>query len=251
MSEIRIKGVVAYDGTDFAGWQSQKNGNAIQDILEKRLALILKKAVRIHGASRTDAGVHAEGQVFHFDAEWPRRLAFLERGMRSQIPSAIQVLRLEEVEPEFHARRSATGKRYVYHLQEGDATPFLTRYRWSVGKTRLDAGRMQQAAVHLLGRHDFSAFGSATARFQDPNPVKEIHVLQVQQDGAVFRIITEGSGYLYRMVRSIAGALVDVGSGRLPPDAMKDILESRRRTALVRTAPARGLCLERVFYHHG
>lgn len=248
MTEIRIKGTVAYDGTDFEGWQSQRNGNTIQDILEARLAALIKKPVRIHGASRTDAGVHARAQVFHFDAPWPRPLVLLERGLRSRIPLTIQVMRVEEVDAGFHARHSAQGKRYVYTLQEGFASPFDERYRWSLGRARLDLEAMRRAAAHLVGRHDFSAFGSATARFKDPNPVKDLRVLNVDCEGEVYRVTTEGSGYLYRMVRSIVGALVDVGTGRLAPDDLREILESRTRTARVRTAPARGLFLEEVFY---
>jgi len=245
---VRIKGTVSYDGTDFEGWQSQVNGNTIQDILEKRLAFLLEKRTRIYGASRTDAGVHARGQVFHFDAEWQHRLEHLERGFQSNIPETIRIVSLEEVRPDFNARTDARGKRYIYTVTEGLASPFDVRYCWSLGKLKLDLERMQRAARHLTGKHDFSAFAGSSPGGKDPNPVKDLRLLKVEQEGKRYRITTEGSGYLYKMVRSLVGALVDVGHGRLEVDEVRDLLHGKKRTARVRTAPARGLILDEVFY---
>lgn len=246
---MRFKGTVAYDGTDLEGWQSQTNGNTVQDILESRLAFLLEKPTRIFGSGRTDSGVHARGQVFHFDSEWSHPVEQLLRGFQSNVPETIQVSRIEEVPETFNARSSATGKRYMYHVYEGYASPFETRYCWSLGNRRkLDCEAMRAGAVSLLGRHDFTAFAGTHAKNLDPNPVKTLWRLEVERDGPRVRVITEGSGYMYKMVRSLVGALVHVGLGKLSANSIREILESRVRTARVITAPARGLFLDEVFY---
>lgn len=245
---MRYKAKVAYDGTDFEGWQSQTNGNTVQDILEKRLAFLLEKPTRIYGASRTDSGVHARAQVFHFDAEWNHPLPNLVRGFRSNVPPTIQVIDVEEVPATFNARLSTRGKRYCYYLQEGYASPFDFRYTWSLGNRRLDPGAMQKAARHFLGTHDFTAFSGTAPKARDPNPVKTIERVDVQQQKDRYCIEVMGSGFLYKMVRSMVGSLVDVGTGRLQPEAIQSILNSRIRTAKVLTAPARGLFLDEIFY---
>lgn len=245
---MRIKGTVAYEGTNFEGWQSQASGNTVQDILEKRLEYLLKTPTRIHGASRTDSGVHARGQVFHFDADWSHDLKYLLRGFRSNMPPGIQVLELEAVSPDFHARFHALEKRYTYYLQEGHASPFTTRYRWSLGNRELDIEAMKRGAPTLVGTHDFTAFSGTAPRARDPNPVKDLRVLEVGKTGLEYQITAVGSGFLYKMVRCLVGALVQVGMGRLKPEALAGILEKRVRTAEVPTAPARGLFLEEVVY---
>ncbi len=245
---MRIKAKVAYDGTEWEGWQSQVNGKTIQDVLEKRLGYLLEVPTRIYGASRTDAGVHARGQVFHFDADWQHPLEHLLRGFRSNIPPSIQVQALEPAGSNFHARKEARGKRYIYYLREGEASPFEWRYCWSLGRRRLNLESMREGARHLEGTHDFSAFAGRSPKAQDPNPVKTIYRIEIRGECPYFEIVSEGSGYLYKMVRSMAGALIDVGIGRLEPGDLAKILHSRERTAQIRTAPARGLFLDEVFY---
>ena len=246
---MRFKGIVAYDGTDLEGWQSQINGNTVQDILEKRLEFLLETPTRIFGSGRTDAGVHARGQVFHFDGTWNHPIAHLLRGFQSNVPESIQVRSVEVVDDDFNARGSATGKRYIYHLFEGHASPFETRYCWSLGERRkLDVEAMREGAAGLIGTHDFTAFAGTHAKNLDPNPVKTLRKLDVIREGARVRVETEGSGYMYKMVRSLAGALVHVGIGKLKPSDLGMILKSRVRTARVITAPARGLFLDQVFY---
>ncbi len=246
---MRWKCTCAYDGTDFNGWQSQPLGNTVQDILEARLAYIFKKPVRIHASGRTDAGVHARGQVFHFDAEWNHAPVDMLRGMRSNVPRTIQVIDIRQVSELFHARFSAVKKRYIYQIHLGQASPFDLRYFWSVGSRVPDVQKMQDAATVLLGKHDFSAFAAKIATEDQGDTVKTLYRLDVVQRGKKVLIITEGSGYLYKMVRSLAAALFHVGIGKLTKADIAYFLESRVRTQAIESAPAEGLILDKVFYN--
>jgi tRNA pseudouridine38-40 synthase len=242
----RWKCVCAYDGTTFAGWQSQAGGRAIQDVIEARLAQIFKTPLRIHGSGRTDAGVHAHGQVFHFDAAWSHPPEKLLVAMRSGLPVSIQIKTISRVSSAFHARFSATGKRYDYHLYLGDADPFTRPYCWSVFKP-LDLDAMQAAAAILQGRHDFRAFAALNGPERD-DTVRELRSLEVVRRGRRVRIVAEADGFLYKMVRSLAGLLVAVGEGRLTPRDTRAILSGRIRVPAVQTAPPQGLFLTKVFY---
>ncbi|MCD8483340.1 MAG: tRNA pseudouridine synthase A [Verrucomicrobia bacterium] len=211
--------------------------------------LSVRAPVRIHASGRTDSGVHARAQVFHFDGEWAHGGAELLKALRVGYPDSIQVLRAEQVPDDFHARFSAVGKRYVYQMYAGWADPFLTRFHWSLGNWRPDVDAMNQAARHLLGEHDFSAFGANPRDNRSESPVKRMDRLEVFREGdSRILLVTEASGYLFRMVRSLAGCLVDVGIGRLCAEDVLEILHSKVRTQRVRTAPARGLFLDQVFY---
>ena len=247
---MRWKCTVAYDGTGFHGWQSQTGGNTIQDFLEKRLETLFDQKIRIHGSGRTDSGVHARGQVFHFDGQWANPSTDLLNALRSGLPESIQVSAVRPVaaKDDFHARYSTIGKRYIYLIYEGYIPPHETRYYWSLGRRKLDVGLMNEAAAPLVGKHDFSAFSAESGDGSAENPVKDLRMLSIKRRGRRIRIATEASGYLYKMVRRLVGALVDVGLGKLPPAELERILKSRKRSALVVTAPARGLCLEKVFY---
>lgn len=242
----RWKCVCAYDGTAFAGWQSQSGGNAIQDVIETRLAEILKTPLRISGSGRTDAGVHARGQVFHFDAAWPHGEARLLAALRIGLPPAVQIKSAKVVRPDFHARFQAKGKRYTYHLYLGDADPFRRPYCWMKFRP-LDIAAMQQAARRLCGRHDFRAFTALNGPEKE-DTVRDLRRLEVIRRGRHVRIVAEADGFLYKMVRSLVGVLVSVGEGKLTPSQVTEILASRRRTALVQTAPPQGLFLDRVYY---
>jgi tRNA pseudouridine38-40 synthase len=242
----RWKCVCAYDGTAFAGWQSQVGGTAIQDVIEARLAAIFKRPVRIHGSGRTDAGVHARGQVFHFDAEWRHGTEKLLAALRAGLPPAIQIKSARPVAADFHARFRATGKRYLYFLHLGDAEPFARPYCWAIFRP-LDLAAMRAAAAVLKGRHDFRAFTALNGPAKE-NTVRDLRRLEIAKRGRRVRIAAEADGFLFRMVRSLAGVLVAVGEGRLSVAQVRAILESRERTAAVQTAPAQGLFLERVFY---
>lgn len=245
---MRWKCICAYDGTDFDGWQRQTNGRAVQNALEAALSRILNVEILTHGSGRTDAGVHARGQCFHFDADWPHDSGKLIRALHSILPSSIRIESARKVSERFHARHSAKGKRYTYRFYLGRAHPLEERFLWACRAVPLDLQAMQIAADCLIGTHDFTAFGASHGKDNDPNPIKTIHRLDLKQRGKHITLTTEGSGYLYRMVRSFAGGLYSVGRGRISPDDIAEILESKKRTHRIVTAPAKGLCLDRVFY---
>ena len=246
-SRQRWKCLVAYDGTAFSGWQAQPDHNAVQDHIERRLAELLGGAVRIHGSGRTDAGVHARGQVFHFDGAWRHGSERLLAALRGGLPPTIQVRAAEPVGDDFHARYSAIGKIYHYHLIHGTwADPFEHRFTWSVPR-RLDVVAMRAVAEVLRGRHDFRAF-SAFGGEERENTVRTLARLELVGDGARLRIEAEAEGFLYKMVRSLVGALVYAGMGKLSPSRASELLLNRERTAEVETAPPQGLCLMRVHY---
>jgi tRNA pseudouridine38-40 synthase len=242
----RWKCVCAYDGGHYSGWQSQPDGRAVQDVIEGYLQSILERDVRIHGSGRTDAGVHAHGQVFHFSAEWKHGAEKLVAAFRGGLPRTIQIKSVRPVSDDFHARFSARGKIYFYQLYCGAADPFLDPYCWSVPRT-LSVESMRTAARSLTGRHDFRGFSAANGGEQE-NTVRSLRRLDVTAHGARLRITAEADGFLYKMVRSLVGTLVSVGQGKLTPAQVKAILASGRRTHEVQTAPAQGLFLARVLY---
>jgi tRNA pseudouridine38-40 synthase len=241
-----IKLVVQYDGTDYAGFQKQPHAVTVQGELEKALAGILGEGAKAIGASRTDAGVHALGQVVAVKTECsipPRRLA---NALNNALPPAIRIAEASEAAPTFHPRHDATGKWYSYRIADRpQVSPFVARYAWHVA-SHLDTERMSRAAAHLVGRHDFSAFEVSGGSTHDK--VRTLDRIEcIRRDEGV-EVRTHADGYLYMMVRSILGTLVEVGKGRLEPDALADILASRNRSAAGRTAPPQGLFLERVEY---
>ncbi len=243
----RYRCLVAYDGTDFHGWQSQACGMAVQDILEKRLAMITREQVRVHGSGRTDSGVHAKAQCFHFDSRWNYPPETLLRALRN-LPPGISVYKAVKAKNGFHARFSAKGKRYCYHIYQGFPPPFEARYCWGVGEQRLDVPAMQKAAALLLGEHDFSAFGATHASAERENPIKHLRRLDVVVRGKKILITTEAGGYLYKMVRRLVGGLVRVGLGKWTPEDLLAYREKKICDAQITTAPARGLFMEKVFY---
>lgn len=244
----RFRCECAYDGTDFCGWQSQKSGGSVQDFIEARLGQILKKPIRIHGSGRTDSGVHATGQVFHFDAVWDHPAYALLAALRSTNRTDVFVKSLKRVGNDFHARYSAKGKRYVYYIHTGVALPHLARYRWSLKGLKPDIYKMNAAAEALVGEHDFTAFSASRGANARENPVKGLRKLSASRRGAEIKIVAEGSGFMYKMVRMLVGALVDAGTGRLSKSDIEKILASKKRGNYFQAAPARGLFLEKVFY---
>ena len=245
---MRWKCTCAYDGTDFDGWQRQPGGGAVQNHIQSALTQVFDFPLQLHGSGRTDAGVHARGQCFHFDAEWLHKPEKLVRALHSILPTSIRIKSVKSVSEDFHARLSVSGKRYIYNYYLGRADPVDDRYVWACRDLPLDLEEMQAAADRLLGTHDFSAYSATHGKENDPNPVKTVSRLQLKQRGKFIRLDAEGSGFLYRMVRSIAGALYAVGRGRLTPEDIAVILESKKRPHRIVTAPAKGLFLDKVYY---
>jgi tRNA pseudouridine38-40 synthase len=245
----RWKCICAYDGKGFNGWQSQAKGGSVQDAIEARLAEVLGKATRVHASGRTDAGVHAAGQVFHFDADWRHGPDKLAAGLRHRLDHGIQIVSVRAASPKFHSRFSATGKVYEYHLHLGDADPFKRPYCWVILKP-LDLDLMRAAARVLTGKHDFKAFSALNGSEpgEGADTVRDLRRLEVVARGRNVSLVAEADGFLYKMARSIAGALVSVGEGKLSPAEVRSILESKVRTPRIQTAPPQGLFLRRVKY---
>jgi tRNA pseudouridine38-40 synthase len=244
-----IKLTIQYDGTAYVGWQRQDNGTTIQGLLEQALAPIEGAPVVVHGAGRTDAGVHALAQVASVTMSAALECGTLVRALNAVLPDDVRVIGAEDMTPDFHARFSATGKLYEYRIVNAPfVSPFVCRYAWHVIPP-LDLEGMREAAAALVGRHDFAAFqgtGSSVATTE-----RTVRAIEWQDGGGydlplVMRI--EGDGFLRHMVRNIVGTLVEVGLGRWPAGCIADIVTSRDRTFAGATAPARGLFLVRVLY---
>ena len=245
---MRWKCTCAYDGSSFNGWQKQPNRESVQDQLEEVLQSIFRRQVRTIGAGRTDAGVHARGQVFHFDADWRHGGDALLQSLRVSLPPAISPRKVTAVPPSFHAHLSAKGKRYLYRICKGWALPEYVAYAHSLKDRTVNLTAMKEAAVHFLGTHDFSAFAANRGNGDTEPSVKTIWRADWAEKPTELHFVVEGGGFLYKMVRSMVGALIDVGYGKMDPAEIRSILASRKRTARVVSAPAHGLCLEKVFY---
>jgi len=245
-SVVRRKAICAYDGSRFNGWQSQINAIGVQDAIEAALEAVLGVKIRIHGSGRTDTGVHALAQVFHFDAVWPHTAAQLLAALSTRLPHGVQIKSLQCVKGDFHARFSATAKRYHYRLFLGRADPFEEAYCWSISRP-LNLHAMRQTAALLEGRHDFAAF-SALNGDEKETTVRHLRRLELKVRGRRLRVVLEAEGFLYKMARRLVGALVVAGLGKMTPTEVAALLESKDRPAVLETAPAQGLFLERVFY---
>ena len=244
-----LKITIQDDGTDYVGWQRQDTGVSIQALLEEALEPIEGASVVVHGAGRTDAGVHAIAQVATFELDAGIQPATLARALNGVLPPQVRVVGAEEVEPGFHARFSATGKIYEYRVVNAPlVSPFLHRYVWHVVQP-LDFDAIRQASALLVGTHDYASFQGAGSVVVSTS--RSIRSIEWQDGGGydlplVMRI--EGDGFLRHMVRNIVGTLVEVGAGRWPASALTEILAARDRARAGRTAPAQGLFLVRVLY---
>jgi tRNA pseudouridine38-40 synthase len=239
--------VVAYDGTDYAGWQVQPNGVTVQQKLEQGLADVTQEAPKVHGSGRTDQGVHARRQVAHFDLRDAWTPVDLRKALNAVLPADIRVANVATAERTFHARRDAVHKEYRYFIWNHDLMPPWKRRYAAHVTNRLDVDAMRRAARLLVGRHDFAAF-TANPNRPVETTVREILELTVRKRGSGIVVRVIGTGFLYKMVRSVAGFLIRVGEGAVPPDETPRILASRTRTARVPTAPPQGLFLWNVTY---
>jgi len=247
MSTRTIKLTIAYDGTDFFGWQRQASERTVQAVLEDALAPIEGQRVVITGAGRTDAGVHADGQVASVSLTATIGVLELQRALNATLPPDVRVCDVAEVRADFNARFDARLKAYRYAIWCGDVLPPRhRRYAWHLPQA-LDVTAMQEAAALLIGRHDFAAFQAAGSDVQ--TTVREVTVSKVDQSSAAtIDYEISGTGFLRHMVRNIVGTLADVGRGRVDLTAMLDILSSRDRARASATAPPHGLTLVRVEY---
>lgn len=238
--------VLAYDGTNYHGFQFQKNALTVQEVLEKKLEKIYKRKIRVEVAGRTDSGVHARGQVVNMLA--PPLLTPLQllRALNRILPADIAILRAKAVPQGFHVRKDACAKIYTYTIDNGRIADVFQRcYAWYI-HAPLNTEAMQKGARYLVGKHDFKAFQSANSIVK--TTVRTLFDLQVKQENSMLTICFKGDGFLYKMVRCITGTLVDVGRRKTDPREILEILKSRERQRAGRTAPAKGLCLEKVLY---
>ncbi len=260
----RLKLVIEYDGSRYHGWQRQtvtsplaKDRVTIQSILEERLSRITTEKIKLVGAGRTDAGVHALGQVAAFTTKSSLSPEVLKRALNSLCPPDIRILDVEEVSPHFHPRFSAKAKSYLYFIIRTDRPPvFLNSYCWPI-RAELDITAMKEAAGYLIGTHDFSAFrASGCSAKTTVRSITELSIeegefipfmgIQIQERFVRFRIC--GNAFLRYMVRNIIGTLVEIGKGKRPVSSIREILKSGDRKLAGITAPAQGLFLERVYY---
>jgi len=250
---MRYRIVVEYDGSRFSGWQLQSNGASVQGALEAALLRVTRTPTRVHGAGRTDAGVHARGQVAHFDAETRLGPVDLRRALNAELlgagQSGVAILDLRAARADFHARHDAIGKTYLYRvLNRGVPSPLRAGVTWYV-RRHLETDAMCAAAAHLVGHHDFAAFRGAPGG-ADPHEKTErtLDVLGVRRADDEVLIEASGRSFLRYMVRNLVGTLVEVGQGRSTPEGVRDLLRARDRSRAPATAPPEGLCLLAVRY---
>ncbi|SFV08144.1 tRNA pseudouridine38-40 synthase [Methylobacterium sp. 174MFSha1.1] len=243
----RYKLVVEYDGTAFAGWQRQAADRSVQQALEEAIARFVGGPVRVHCAGRTDAGVHATHQVVHLDLDKPWRTDTVRDAANAHLrPEPVAVIAAAEVGPDFDARHSAIKRHYRYRILNRRSPPALTRgFVWHV-PWPLDAGLMHEAAQLMLGRHDFSAFRAAEC--QANSPVRTLDRLDVARDGEEIVVVTAARSFLHHQVRGMVGTLMLAGGGRLTPQGVRDVLDSRDRSRCGPLAPSGGLTLIGVDY---
>lgn len=232
---------VAYDGTAYHGWQVQNNGITIESELNRCLSELFQEPIAVIGASRTDAGVHALGNVAVFDTCARIPAAKIAYALNQRLPEDIRIQRSEEVEPDWHPRHCESRKTYEYRIYRGEF-PVPTKRLYAHFTYRpLNVERMQRAAAYLMGEHDFKSFCQTGAQVE--STVRRIYELDVREEGADVVLRVCGNGFLYNMVRIIAGTLMEVGQGRREPEEILEILERKDRSAAGPTAPACGLTL--------
>lgn len=244
----RYKMIIAYDGTDYAGWQVQPRKNTVQAEIERVLKIVTGKKVRIHHSGRTDAGVHAKGQVAHVDLDKVVDLRRFQSSLNALLKPDVRIMKLQNVKDDFHARFGAVSKEYRYFIWNGPAVPPELRLYRLHERRPLDIDAMKKAAQHLVGKHDFAAF-TANPNREIGGTMKTVTKISVtrSREGEV-KICVVGKGFLYKMVRSITGFLLRVGTGKLQSQDARRLLKKAERTNEIPTAKPLGLFLWKVDY---
>lgn len=237
----RVRLTVAYDGTSYHGWQIQDNGNTVEEELNRALSELFGEKIEVIGASRTDSGVHALGNVAVFDTESQMAVFKMAYALNQRLPEDIRIQKSEEVPLDWHPRRCESRKTYEYRIYRGEFPMPVKRLYSHFTYHALDVGKMQEAAACLVGEHDFKSFCQTGAQVE--STVRTVYSVELEEQGAELVIRICGSGFLYNMVRIIAGTLLEVGQGKREPEAMLEILAARERSAAGPTAPAKGLTL--------
>lgn len=240
---MRVRLTVAYDGTNYHGWQIQDNGNTIEAELNRALSDLFGEEIEVIGASRTDAGVHALGNVAVFDTESPMSASRIAYALNQRLPDDIRIQKSEEVPADWHPRYCESRKTYEYRIYRGEFPMPVKRLYAHFSYHALDVEKMREAAAYLEGKHDFKSFCQTGAQVE--STVRTIYLALVEEQGSDLVIRICGNGFLYNMVRIIAGTLMEVGQGKRTPESMAEIMEARERSAAGPTAPARGLTLIR------
>jgi len=244
MRNILLK--IEYDGTNYAGWQYQKNAKSIQETIEAALKRIINRKARLISSGRTDAGVHALSQFANLKTDSEIPLFNLQRALNSVLPRDIVIKELKEVPLKFHSRFDAKSKIYRYTIINGPSPSAITRNFTAHIPYKLNLALIKKEARILVGKHDFKSFQAADR--MERSSVRTIKKIKIKKSGDTIKIDVEADGFLYNMVRNIVGTLIDIGRGRLPAGSMACILKARDRRLAGETAPARGLCLMEVKY---
>lgn len=243
---MRYKVVCAYDGNNYAGFQSQKNALAIQDVIEDVLYQIFREKIRIVMSSRTDAGVHAKGQVFHFDSDQEKDLYKLKYSFNSLLPKDIHVIDIKKVSDKFHARFSVKKKTYEYLINTGEYDVFLNGYAYQCFY-KLDLDLMKKGAKLFEGIHDFSSFNTSSLK-EYPNQIRNIYEFKITKRKDLIKITVTSTGFLRNMVRIMVGTLIDLGRGLKTLDDISNMLEKPQKNTRRFNADPNGLYLKRIFY---
>lgn len=241
-----IKLVIAYDGTNFYGWQRQTHQRSVQGVIEKTLSKLLKVPIEINGAGRTDAGVHAYGQAATFTAELPMSLEKFVEVINNYLPGDVAIVKASYEADDFHARYSATGKTYEYyvlHQKSPDVFKERTHYLY---KYDLDEGLMKEVCQKLMGVHNFESFKASGSSAQ--NPYREITFLDFRREGRTLIFTFTGNGFLYKMVRILMGFILEIGNHHMDINVIDEVLNHPSRTYTSQIAPAKGLFLKEVYY---
>lgn len=241
-----IKLTIEYDGTNYNGWQRQKSGIGVEQVVEKAIKKVVHEEIELYGASRTDSGVHALGQVANFKTNSVMPIEKIPFALNSILPGDIVIRNAQEVSDDFHSRFSTTGKKYRYTILNDRYRSAFSRTTSYFVPSELDFEAMKKSCKYFIGTHDFDAFKSSGSSFK--TTVRTIYSAELVKNENYIEFYISGGGFLYNMVRIIVGTLLNVGRGKIMPEEIEEIIQSKDRKRSGKTAPAHGLCLMEVYY---